>query len=339
MAKYLMVDHGGVLDGEMITDFPGPDDLLLSREDGYYQILKNGVSFVRNCNELVYNYGYKFVFHSENSEEDRLRILKQLDRACVDNGITFPPVFAMGIRDPKKYPNVSSDNPTIIKNRQYNISIAAYDIEKDGKACLREALSVLLDIKPEERAQSIVFDDDASVIKAAHKKGYQTYHITGDMNLHGALTQVIEHELSMLPESEKVKRKLSMRNKHEIKDLPRSLPFFDSRLKGIYNMVPSVLVGAIIAAFVVTQFAVNPFAAFLIPFAGMEGMKRLRAYSARNASDTYYSSGGAEWEAYQAGMKAERHLNDYIMAPWYSYLPTFLPTLASEEKCSVPSRT
>ena len=145
MAKYLMFDHGGVLDGEMTADAPGPDDLLLFvTEDGYNQILKNGVSFVLKCNELVDNYGYQVVFHSKNSEEDQLRILDRLQQACKAKEITFPTVHAMGVRDATLYPNVSSDNPIIFTRVLNNISIAAYAIEKDGKACLREALSKLL---------------------------------------------------------------------------------------------------------------------------------------------------------------------------------------------------
>ena len=144
------------------------------------------------------------------------------------------------------------------------------------------------------------------------------------MNLDVALTKIIETEFKFLPEEEKATRLESMKNEQEIKELPKSSS--SSLLKGIYKMAPSVLVSAAIGAAIVTQFAVNPFAAFLIPFAGMEAMKRVRAYSARKALEAYSSSSGGkdENEAYhQAGIKAEQHWNDYIMAPWYSYLPTF----------------
>lgn len=46
--KYLMFDHGGVLDNDMTLNRPGTIDLLLSTdEEGYHRILKDGVSIVK----------------------------------------------------------------------------------------------------------------------------------------------------------------------------------------------------------------------------------------------------------------------------------------------------
>lgn len=232
--KYLMFDHGGVLDNDMTLNRPGANDLLLSTdEEGYRRILKDGVSIVKNMNTLV-GLGYKVIFHSKNSEEDQLRILDELTKSCAQKGLPFPKVHAMGVRNPKLYPGVSSSKPVIIRDKYHGILIAAYDLEKDGKACLREALSKLLSIKANDRKQNVVFDDGFDIIETAKQEGYDAYRI-GDLN--DALKQVMKKEgLS-----------------HKIAQEETSL---------INKMTPSLSAAAAITAIAYTQLSVNPFIVF-----------------------------------------------------------------------------
>lgn len=98
--KYLMLDHGGVLDGIVTEEKPGDDDLLLSQiDEGLYQILKNGVKIVKQLNLLVKDYGYELVFHSKNKEKDQLCLLEQLKKACTEKFLEWPKVTAMAVRD------------------------------------------------------------------------------------------------------------------------------------------------------------------------------------------------------------------------------------------------
>jgi hypothetical protein len=190
--NYLMLDHGGVLDGEYSESAPGPNDLLITRHAaGGYQILKGGVRIVEILNQLVNDYDFRILFHSKNSEADQITLLNQLLVACHGKGIQFPQVTAMAVRDAKKYPNVYPANPTIEKNVEYNIQIAGYSHEHDGKSCVRAALSHLLDIS--DRTKVFVLDDGEPVIKAAKAEKYQTKLIGGEGNtLLEALTSILK---------------------------------------------------------------------------------------------------------------------------------------------------
>src|SRR5689334_11426919 len=112
--KYLMLDHGGVLDGKLFRGTPGTNDLVLAQyEPGLYQLLPNRVSVVKKLDELVKNYGYQIAYHSKNIEEHQLGILAQLRSACQAKGIQFPAATAMAVCDPHQYPEVKSTQPTL----------------------------------------------------------------------------------------------------------------------------------------------------------------------------------------------------------------------------------
>jgi hypothetical protein len=180
--KYLMLDHGGVLDGEYIEakDYKPNIDLLLEPENGgYCNILKNGVMAVKKLNELVDKHGYQIVFHSKSKEKEQLNLLKKLDVACTKKGIKFPNVTAMVVRDEAEFKGIYSNNPRIIENRPHGIRIVGYDKELDGKACVRNALSKLLNIPESQRKNHIVFDDGPSVISKSKQEGWNSYEIGG----------------------------------------------------------------------------------------------------------------------------------------------------------------
>ena len=67
-----------------------------------------------------------------------------MENACNKEGLEWPKVKAMAVRDSNEFKNVEPNDPVIVKNRLHGIWIAGYDIERDGKACVRMALSKLL---------------------------------------------------------------------------------------------------------------------------------------------------------------------------------------------------
>lgn len=197
--RYLMLDHGGVLDGEVCEVVPKSNDLLLQTYDwGGYQVLKNGVQIVRNLKELVDKHGYKIVFHSKNKEEDQINLLEQLQAACFTKAIEFPQVIAMAVCDVNRFENVDSTNPKITINQKNQIKITGYAKELDGKACVRNALSNLLSI-PEDinaRKKHIVFDDGASIVTMAKGEGYKAYligHGEEKISLDDAVKEVLNN--------------------------------------------------------------------------------------------------------------------------------------------------
>lgn len=206
MPKYLMFDHGGVLDGSFIHDLSEADqnDLVLQKySKGGYQVLKNGVLIVEYLNRLVNEHDFKIVFHSKNNEKDQISLLEQLENACKQKGILFPQVVAMGVYDQKKYDDIHPKTAKFDYNKKHHIQIAGYGVEGDGKSCLRTALEKLLMINPSERFMHAVFDDGPSIILQAKSEGYNSYRI-GDVELESVLKQILEFSLNQKKQKENV---------------------------------------------------------------------------------------------------------------------------------------
>ncbi|WED42988.1 hypothetical protein [Legionella cardiaca] len=212
MPKYLMFDHGGVLDGSVVMNLDTIDaenDLVLEPFDwGGAQVLRNGVQIVALMNELVERYQYQIVFHSKNKEEDQLKILLQLQAACQLKKISFPPVLAMAVFDPERYTESSSSPRTIII--EGGIHLAAWGADDfDGKASVRRALEKLLNIT--DRSQHIVFDDGEPNVNTPREEGYQAFLIgegSERVTLDRALTQVVNDAKKNLPPEEQLRRDL-----------------------------------------------------------------------------------------------------------------------------------
>jgi hypothetical protein len=200
-----MIDHGGVLDGAITENKPGSDDLLLQTySEGYYQVLKNGVQIIKNLNELIEKYRCEIVFHSKNKEEDQLKLLSDLHAACKEKGITFPKVKAMAVFDAERFKDVDSEKPTIVRDTNDSIWIAGYGKELDGKACVRNALSSLLEISqhPDDRKNHVVLDDGPSIVATAKTEGYSAYEISGNQSFAVTVQKIIDNEKKLLKEME-----------------------------------------------------------------------------------------------------------------------------------------
>lgn len=188
MPKYLILDHGGVLDGEITLEAPQANDLLIAQiDEGTFQVLKDGVKIVKALNELVNNWEYQLAFHSKNTERSQLELLRKLQQACALKGLTFPKVVAMAARDPSLYSGVSPNHPQI--HNHNGMLIAGYDLEEDGKACVRKALMRALNIAPGDINNHIIIDDGAPVIAAATKEGWQGFRV-GDLSLSQIIHQI-----------------------------------------------------------------------------------------------------------------------------------------------------
>lgn len=171
--KYLLFDHMGVLN-QAIDDKGNINE-----------------SIVKNLNQLVHHQGYEILFHSSNNLEGQLSLLKALQEASLKKGLTFPKVQGLAVCDLLSYGELSSEAPLILN--QEGLKIAAFGIKKNGKACIREALSLLFNIQESERKQSIVFDDDLNHILQAQKEGYQTKAIGLEgLTLASALEQILQ---------------------------------------------------------------------------------------------------------------------------------------------------
>lgn len=171
--KYLLFDHAGVLHQALNTDG---------------QINE---SIVNKINQLVQK-GYQVLFHSSNNLSGQLDFLKRLQAAALKKDLSFPPVVGIAVRDPLEYGEIKSSMPLIITGEK-GLKIAAFGVKKPGKACIREALSVMLGIKPSDHKESVVFDDDLDHILEAQKEGYQVKYIGGPegLTLETALEEIL----------------------------------------------------------------------------------------------------------------------------------------------------
>ncbi|MFC3909343.1 hypothetical protein ACFORL_09700 [Legionella dresdenensis] len=197
MPRFLMFDHGGVLDGSIVEDKNTitANDLILEEYDwGGAQVLKNGVGIFSTINNLIEYHDYEVVFHSKNDEKDQIKILEQLQQACKNKGLKFPIIRAMAVYDPSLYNNIPSSAPTIAVN-QYGIYIANWGADDlNGKASVRRALENLLEINTKDRMNHIVFDDGEPNVTTPIQEGYRAFLIgSGDncLPLDMALQQVL----------------------------------------------------------------------------------------------------------------------------------------------------
>ena len=120
--------------------------------------MPNGRILAEELSDL-YDRGYRLAFCSSNSEEDQLRILKEIQVAAKKAGLKFPPVDAMLVWNKQKYANVDVNNP-IIEDRLLSddakstvkIKIVKFGSDDNGKInrekhcsrCLRSNLSNVL---------------------------------------------------------------------------------------------------------------------------------------------------------------------------------------------------
>lgn len=195
---YLFFDHGGVLDGQMMqSSEAGANDLVLQKFSvdmaGFSQVLPRGKEIVVMLNTLVGLHGYKIGFHSANSRTDQLHLLAQLQAACAEKDIRFPEVHAMCILDET---NTAASTAPETDETLSGIQTATWGADKlDGKASLRQALSALLTINPEQRGDHVVFDDGPSIIEQARAEGYQAVRIGDDTALYDAVKAVHDKAL------------------------------------------------------------------------------------------------------------------------------------------------
>lgn len=176
--KYLLFDHAGVLHQAL-------------NEEG--QINE---PIIRKINRLV-DEGYQVLFHSSNNLAGQLDFLERLQMATLKKNLRFPTVVGIAVRDPLEYGDIKSSAPLIMMGEN-GLKIAAFGIKKPGKACIREALSVMLGIKPSDHKESIVFEDDLDHIHQAQKEGYQVKYIGGPegLTLEKALDEVLDSQFS-----------------------------------------------------------------------------------------------------------------------------------------------
>lgn len=97
--RYIMLDHGGVLNGEIYNgDINQLDqnDLILNKVDhDSHMVLKNGVIILQQLSELATNHNFRIVFHSKNHKADQQRVWQQIKNAAILKNVQPPPLFAM----------------------------------------------------------------------------------------------------------------------------------------------------------------------------------------------------------------------------------------------------
>lgn len=192
--RYLMLDHGGVLDGELYNgdiDALDANDLVLNEVcPGLHMVLKNGVTILQQLSDLTINHHFKLAFHSKNHEDDQQRVWQQIKDAAALKNAPLPLLFAMVVYDASLYPGNDPKSPSITINDEKVMIIGYGQGEGDGKSCVRQALSSACTIDSTVRKHCFVFDDGVSVISTARGEGYQAYLIGDGPNAHTLATAI-----------------------------------------------------------------------------------------------------------------------------------------------------
>ena len=191
--QYLLLDIPGVLEGEASLDPPGENDLLIRQnKDNSFQILKDGVQIIELLNILASKHNCEIFFHTRLNEDEQLRFLDSLVRACSNKHVkTMAKVQRMFVWDPIVYKGFNPEAPAIINDRPHGIWIAGYGKESEDKKSARICLSKLLGITESEYKTHFIFDASPSVVKAAEAEGWSAFH-TKDITLKEALTHIYE---------------------------------------------------------------------------------------------------------------------------------------------------
>jgi hypothetical protein len=200
MPKYLMLDHGGVLDGSIVTASTVTDnDIVLGQIDSdYIRILRNGVRIVCILNQLVRDHHYQIVYHSSNVVSDQLNIHNELVEGARKKGLIFPNVRVTAAPD-SALTNESPENPKVGTLGKTGIPFLSYaNTGTSGKNCVRRALASYLNISEATKQKHIIFDDGGSNVSTAKSEGYSAYLIGREgTSLEAALDEILQKELKI----------------------------------------------------------------------------------------------------------------------------------------------
>ena len=195
MPKYLFIARSCLLEGTIIPYQPSDNDLVLSEPwKGVFRVILDGVNVAQKLTKLVTTYDYKLILTSKSKEAGQIDATRTFEKACLDKNIKYPGIYAIAVRDAEQFPRVVSDKPEIIKDRSHGILIAGYDIEEDGKACVRKALSALLSISESTRKNHLIVEDFKQIQEAAAREGWRTKLIDQDHTMNKVIDELLEEE-------------------------------------------------------------------------------------------------------------------------------------------------
>ena len=177
VSKYLLIDPEPALE---IVYKPDDDDLMVQKlSEGKCLVLRDGVPIAKYLNCLVDKYGCRIAFLWDHKEDEQLKLHQNLDQECKKKGLKgFPSLAGMAVRDASLFKGFNSENPMIVKSRVHKVPLAGYEKEVDGKKCIRDALSKVLDISETARSNHVVFECDSSAVSRAQQEGWKTYDIS-----------------------------------------------------------------------------------------------------------------------------------------------------------------
>lgn len=157
-----------------------PNDLLIKNiDEGLSIVIPNGFQLMRDLDELSRVHGYKLTSHSSNAYDDQMEQYHDINAACRREKLPIPPLHAIAVFDNKSehHKRCDSGNPVIRNDNGVTVVTWGAD-QENGKASLRRALEVALTIRPDERANSAIFDDAPNVIEHARIEGYQGFEVS-----------------------------------------------------------------------------------------------------------------------------------------------------------------
>lgn len=207
--KILAFDHGGVLDDHHAGAPDLKTDFVFSQTDYGWRGIKNGVSFIKNLNRLIDDYGYVAVFHSGNKIQEQMELMDLLLNECNRHKIKCPTITATAVQNHAYPMKVTCKQPDLsqVKMGGQLVWVAEYGdgCGQEGKRHVRDAISYCLKQKFDYEIniqESFIFDDGASICVVAHHDGYGIKPINKDKNQ--SLVDHIKENKVRVPDNLKV---------------------------------------------------------------------------------------------------------------------------------------
>ena len=89
---------------------------MINHHHLHYQFTPNNITIINQLNILVNKYNHHIIIYSNNTQNQQLTFIQNLQNICISNNLTFPTITAMSVFDPNIFPDITSNIPTIIIN-------------------------------------------------------------------------------------------------------------------------------------------------------------------------------------------------------------------------------
>lgn len=197
MTKFLLINEalliGIPLEEQVVTE----NDLVFfdDKEDQTTYILPNGIQIINTINELITDFNYSLVFHSQKSLSMQLAIAQAIYVACSKKNIGFPQALILPVAE--KFDNKQTHfmkphrGSILIMDTTFATALYYGHHTLAGKEAVRVAIQNIWDTH--EPHQLTIFDNDSLAIERAQQERYCAVQINERYTIAQGLQDELEN--------------------------------------------------------------------------------------------------------------------------------------------------